>query len=386
MSIMPTSPFRVVVAGGGVAGIESLLALRELAGDRVSLTLLSPADRFRLRAFAVAEPFALGHAPEVAYTRVARDLGITLITATAVAVDDDRRELCTDDGRTVPFDALLLTPGATMTDAFEHAMNWRPDADPERFSGLLQDIEGGYIRRVAFVVPPGPSWPLPAYELALMTARQAGGMGIDAEIIVITADRDPLAFFGLEAAEALRSELDAAGVRLVTGMVARPVSRPSLHLALTPAADSIAVDRIVAMPLLRGPDIAGVSSDEHGFINTGPHGLVKGCTRTWAAGDGIASPLKLGGLAAHQANRAAHDIAIAAGVDVPHLEADDELVLHGVLMTGEAPVALDDRALEPAAGAPRWWPDRKVASRYLEAYLARPTTTHHDRQPAGAPL
>ncbi|MQA75247.1 MAG: hypothetical protein GEU88_13040 [Solirubrobacterales bacterium] len=34
-------PFEVVVAGGGIAGLEALLALREIAGERVSLTLVS---------------------------------------------------------------------------------------------------------------------------------------------------------------------------------------------------------------------------------------------------------------------------------------------------------------------------------------------------------
>lgn len=368
---MPASPFRVVVAGGGVAGVEGLLALRELAGDRVSLTLLSPDDRFRLHAFAVAEPFSLGQVQEVPYARIADDLDVAIIASSAVAVDDESRNVRTADGSTVPFDALLLTPGATMTDALEDAMTWRPEATPELFGGLLRDLEEGYVRRLAFVVPPGPTWPLPAYELALMTAREATGMGIDAEISVVTADQDPLAFFGLEAAGVLRAELDDAGVRLVTGTVGHLVKRPALHLAPEPAGDAIAVDRVVAMPVLRGPEIAGVARDDQGFIRTSPHGLVDGCTRTWAAGDGIASPLKLGGLAAHQAGRAARDIAIAAGIDVPRVDADDELVLHAVLMTGETPAALDDGALEPAAGAPRWWPARKVASRYLEEYLAR---------------
>ena len=57
-----SQPLRVVVAGGGIAAAEVLLALRELAGDRVSLTLVSPSDELVLPALSVAEPFALGHA------------------------------------------------------------------------------------------------------------------------------------------------------------------------------------------------------------------------------------------------------------------------------------------------------------------------------------
>jgi NADH dehydrogenase FAD-containing subunit len=37
---------RVVVAGGGVAALETLLALRSLAGQRVKLTLISVVSTF----------------------------------------------------------------------------------------------------------------------------------------------------------------------------------------------------------------------------------------------------------------------------------------------------------------------------------------------------
>lgn len=83
----------------------------------------------------------------------------------------------------------------------------------------------------------------------------------------------------------------------------------------------------------------------------------------------VSPPLKLGGLATHQARRAARAIARYAGVEAAPTDDDGELVLDGVLMTGAAPVALDDRPLEPAAARPLWWPSRKVAGRYLHAYL-----------------
>ena len=53
-------PLRVVIAGGGVAGLEAMLALRELAGDRVDIELLSPSDEFVYRPMLVAEPFGSG--------------------------------------------------------------------------------------------------------------------------------------------------------------------------------------------------------------------------------------------------------------------------------------------------------------------------------------
>src|SRR6266516_3250606 len=53
---------RVLIAGGGVAGLETLLALRALAGDLLDLELLAPEPEFWYRPLAVAEPFDVGRA------------------------------------------------------------------------------------------------------------------------------------------------------------------------------------------------------------------------------------------------------------------------------------------------------------------------------------
>jgi hypothetical protein len=71
--------FRVVVAGGGVAGLEAVLALRELAGDRVAVTLLAPTTEFVYRPQAVREPFALGPADRYDLREMADDLGAELV-------------------------------------------------------------------------------------------------------------------------------------------------------------------------------------------------------------------------------------------------------------------------------------------------------------------
>ncbi len=50
-------PIRVVIAGGGVAALEALIALRKLAEERVVIELLSAEPQFWYRPLAVAEPF-----------------------------------------------------------------------------------------------------------------------------------------------------------------------------------------------------------------------------------------------------------------------------------------------------------------------------------------
>ena len=59
---MSRNPLHVVIAGGGVAAVETLLALRELAGQRVEITLLSPERELIYRPVTVAEAFERGEA------------------------------------------------------------------------------------------------------------------------------------------------------------------------------------------------------------------------------------------------------------------------------------------------------------------------------------
>jgi sulfide:quinone oxidoreductase len=69
-----TSRLGVLIAGGGVAGLEALLALRDLAGDRVELRLLSSEPEFVYRPMAIAEPFGRGRADRQLLSDIVPDL------------------------------------------------------------------------------------------------------------------------------------------------------------------------------------------------------------------------------------------------------------------------------------------------------------------------
>src|SRR3954451_11186701 len=74
LSSRPGGPTRVLIAGGGFAAVEAMLALRALAGDRVAIELISPQRRLASRPPPTGEPF--GDAPPASYDLVdiARDL------------------------------------------------------------------------------------------------------------------------------------------------------------------------------------------------------------------------------------------------------------------------------------------------------------------------
>jgi sulfide:quinone oxidoreductase len=352
----------VLIAGGGVAGLEALLALRALAGDRVRLTLASADEEFTYRPLAVAQPFALGSPYRVPLTRFTEETGAELVIDAVVAVDDDAGTVRLGRGSTRSFEALLLAPGGRAVEGVEGATTWWPGGDAETYGGLLRDIDEGYAKRVAIAVPPGMVWPLPAYELALMTAGEARAMGHeDVQVTVLTPERSALSLFGEQAGAAVEQELRRAGVELRTGVVAR---RDRSGVVLEPGGEPIDVQRIFAVPRILGPALEGVPCDEEGFIVAGEDTRVEGCRRTWAAGDGVVSPLKFGGVATHQARRAAAAIAREAGADAPD---PGEPVIHGRLLVGRRTRRLRGRG--DAEGAPLWWPQGKIAGEYLPRWL-----------------
>jgi sulfide:quinone oxidoreductase len=366
-------PLRVVVAGGGIAAAEVLLALRDLAADRVSLTLVSPSDELVIPALSVAEPFAMGHAQRYALADLLTRVGGDLVAGALATVDAPRREIGLTDGQSLGFDALVIAIGARAVARVEHATTWWPGGDPDTFGGLLRDLEEGYTKRVAFVIPPGAVWPLPLYELALMTAREVSGMGIDdAQLTVITPEAVPLTLFGSATSTALREELDRAGVALHTATVARVAPADPLEVVLQPSTRRLGVDRVVALPGVDGPRIPGTTYNDAGFILVGPHGRMHGADCVWAAGDAIAYPVKFGGLASQQADAVAAQIAaqIAAHAGTQPTPPPTGLKLRGVLMTGATPRAMGAAAeAAPTAHPPLWRPEAKVFGTYLTPYL-----------------
>ena len=105
------TPGHVVIVGGGVAGLEALLALQALAGDRVDLTLVSQHDWFVDRPVTVAEPFGLASAARHSVPDIVAERGARFVGATVVAVHADAHRVSCADGTELGFDTLILAPG-----------------------------------------------------------------------------------------------------------------------------------------------------------------------------------------------------------------------------------------------------------------------------------
>ena len=363
----------VLIAGGGVAALEAALALRALAEDRVSVELLAPEPHFWYRPLAVAEPFKLGEVRHFELSKLAAEAGATFTLGELVSVDAARRLAFTKPGGTVSYSMLLIACGAVPKPGVDGAITFRGTVDTGEIERLLAEIEAGEVRRVAFAVPAGAVWSLPAYELALMTAAWVHTRGIaGVELALVTPESEPLHLFGREASDMVRALLDERGIAVHT----RAYSAEARDGELLLVADGIIVaDRVVALPRLQGTRIGGIPQTLEGFIPVDEHGRVTGLADVYAAGDITSFPVKQGGIAAQQAEAAAEAIVAAAGVDLQ--PRPFRPVLRGLLLTGAGPRYLRGELVgvagetSEASPEPLWWPPAKIVGRYLAPFLAR---------------
>ena len=415
MTLRSTNPrtaddrLHVVIVGGGVAALEVLLALRELAGHRVTVTLLAGNREFVYRPVTVGEAFGRSEAHSYSLADIAIDQHARLVQDSLKRVDLERRAVLTRVGAAIQFDRLVVATGAVPRDPLPGALTFGGRDDVPALQELLDDLVRGDGRSVAFALPAERMWALPLYELAVMTAESLRDRGARVPVTLVTPEQEPLELFGPAAGAAVSRLLEARGVTLRTSSLPATVGRRVLMLA---GGGSVFVDRVVTVPQLEGPRLAGVPHDRNGFIPVDAHGRVLGAEGVYAAGDVTAFPIKQGGLATQQADAVAEAIAVEAGAELDPQPFHP--VLRGLLMTGGAPLYLRaepqrlsressvaiEAAVRPrtgrdtsaATGQPLWWPPAKIAGRYLAPYLAtaRPrlfsSRVLSDRSPAGAPI
>lgn len=396
---------RVVIAGAGVAALEAMLALRSLAGREVAIRVLTPGESFLHRPASVADSFSADGEPDL-------DLGAILTAARATrtvdlldGVDAAQHTICTRSGDTVPYDELLIAVGARRIPAVAGALAFRGHADVPALRQTIAEIETRRISHLAFALPDGNAWPVPLYELAVMAATHATAHRSPARITVVTAETTPLECFGEQASAATVGLLADHGVEVVAG--ASPLAFHSGVLELA-GGTTIAADRVVALPRLAGPAIAGLPADGDGFIPIDCHGRVEGLEGVYAAGDATAGALKSGTLAAAQADAIAELIAERAGAPVTArpfapivrglLLADvDPLYVRVESLHGRgAAVPIHGDSLAPllrarsrhrrGSRALLWWPPARATGRHLAPWLAgangrplvRPRGTHRN--------
>jgi sulfide:quinone oxidoreductase len=362
---------RVVVVGAGVAGLEFLLALAELAPQRAEVEVVAPESAFAYRPFAVAETFGVGPGYRLELDQITSQVGAHRRRGRVTSIDPAGRLATLASGEQLLYDLLVIACGATPEEAVPGALTFRGEEDEEDFRELLRELDEGSVREAAFVVPPGASWPLPLYELALMTAtrlRQHGRTGW--RLALVTPEASPLVQFEARASEAVAELLEAAGIDVQCGRYADQIIEGELRLVPD---GSLPAERVVALPRLRGPQLTELPCDTDGFIPTDLRGAVRSVPDAYAAGDATSFPIKHGGIAVQQADVIAATIAARLGARVR--PTTFRPILRGLLLTGEMPRFLQAKIgggqgeTSAVSVSPLWWPPSKIAGGRLARAL-----------------
>ena len=376
-----SSGSRVVIVGGGVAGLEALLALHDLAGEHAELTLVSQSPDFLYKPLLVEEPFGVGPAEWHELAPLAEEQGTRFVGQSVGAVNTDAHVVELDDGSELEYDQLVVCAGGRYKPAFDQATTFPSGGrEPYRADEVL-DRAAGKDHRMAFVVPYGVTWSLPLYEIALMTQRRAADRRLDVKIAIVTPESAPLAIFGPAASAAVGELLDARGIDFFPSSTVRELGDAGIKLS--PGNRALGPAEVVALPLMEGPAIHGLPADDQGFIPIDDHARVRGLKDVYAAGDGTTFPIKQGGLAAQQADAAAEDIAHRLGTVVE--PQPFRPMLRGKLLTGDESVNLrTDLAGGGGEGHASpdilWWPPHKISARYLAPFLDR-SAVHEEPEP-----
>ncbi len=379
-------PRDILVAGGGIAGLELALALADLGHGEFQITMMAPEPEFEFKPLSVEEPFTGQPAERHELASALAEFGGEFILGALSAVDVEAHTVTHGYSATRSYDALAVCIGGRARPAYDGVATFWSDRSIA-IDELIERAAGSDAGELNFIVPPKTSWSLPLYEIALMARRRTEELGCsDLKIQLITPEDAPLGVFGTVASGALAETLAARRIEVRTGTyVTQPEPGGALHTA--PGDRPLDPALAVALPQISGIPITGVPADDDGFIPIDEHGRVEGVDDVYAAGDGTNFPVKQGGLATQQADAVAEHIAMRAGQLAEAKPFDP--VLRGQLLTGMESLHMKhDLAGGHGEGAASldalWWPPQKVAGRYLAPWLGHTSPT--DLEPPSQPI
>jgi sulfide:quinone oxidoreductase len=389
---------RVVVLGGGFAGLETAFQLAAMVKPtRLHLTVVSDRDHFLYRPGLVALPFGAAEAPLHVPLSQALDLhGIRRRLACVENIDTERRVVHTNRLAPVHYDHLVIATGVRahprrVPGLDEHAVAISSPGQlhqlGERFQWVAHNAGHGRPQQVLFVVPPNTAWPGPAYEIALMldTWLRRREVRHQVGITFATAERT----FGEHLGDGLHRILsDEFAVR---GITARP------GLAVTEIAEvhtcfddgtKLQHDLVVAAPPVAASMWHdGMPADARGFLTCRPADRsVVGRDGVYAPGDAGDFPVKQAYLAVTQARAVATAIAariLGRPVETQYeptalcvLDTVDKGILVEAPLTAEGLVRVDhDHVLTgPAWRAVKYGLGRYVPMRHRHGRPALPRT------------
>ncbi len=384
---------RVVVVGGGFAGLECLFYLRHTLGHQVDLTLISDRDYFSFKPNTIYIPF--GEDPAKFRLELSRPTArkhIDLRLGCAQGVDAENHKLLLADGE-VAYDFLVLATGASMRPeevpglASFACTIWTPEEMLKlrhQLNQLVERAREGRPQDIVFLVPPQNKCSGPLYELVMMTDTWLRRQGIRdrVQITWTTYESSFIQAFGPRLHTVVSDEFRERGIEGHTDLLVSEVTPDRVHFH---CGRNHRFDLLISFPpYAAGRAFAGLPSDPRGFVQVEPDSRrVRGHERIFAVGDAADFPIKQAFLALLQGDAAAEHIA----ADIQGRSADEKVRFEPMSMcvmeemnkatfaqvplryTGDPqrPVEVDVEDLEhyKVGVSPLWRPGKRLLGYYL---------------------
>jgi sulfide:quinone oxidoreductase len=273
---LPRRP-RILVLGGGVAGVTAAYQLHRQIGDRASITLIASTERFTLGPALLGVPFgrSVGRVGFALAPALARH-GIAFRQGRVQRIEPEHRAVWVD-GEELAYDYLLIATG--------------PQADDGSVPGIKQGIPGanalhslGAARETGqalqrFLDHPGPAvvglaqgagYLSPAYEFALLLDYALRRRGIrDRATITFVTPESHLGILGIGIPDAQRLLERLFARHMITVFTGATIERVEGGRIYLQAGTSLAADFCMVMPAFNGAadlDQTPGLSDAYGLI------------------------------------------------------------------------------------------------------------------------
>ena len=286
---------KIVVLGGGFAGLETIFYLRHKLGHQVDLTLISDHDYFPFKPNTIYIPF--GQDPEqfkIDLKRPTHRKQIELIQARAQAIDAPAKKVQTTAGD-LRYDYLVVATGAAMRaqeipGLRDHALTlWTPEEMLDLRHGLNRLVEkarSGERQKLLFLVPPNNKCSGPLYELVFMTDTWLNQQGVRGQVEMTwsTYEESYIQAFGPRLNTVVMDEFTERHVQGHRGFVVTGIEPGKVNYQ---NGETLPYDLLVSFPPYVAKErFAGLPVDDRGFIHVDPDSRrVRGSDSIFAVGD-----------------------------------------------------------------------------------------------------
>lgn len=290
----------VLILGGGSGGLATAGRLKELLGDKISITVIDKQGSF-VMGFSLLRVMT-GEKTEQEVTvpkEKVSQKGIKFINTEVNRIDVNNGIVRTDQGEFV-YDYLVVALGAELAPekipGFESAFHMYTLEDAKKLRDALSSFRGGSIRlvvsRTPFKCPPAP------YEAAMLIDDHLRNKGLHdkSDIQIFTPEPQPMPIAGPEVGNTVVSMLNEKGIGFHSNTKVSLIDGSSKQIVFENGSRE-KYDLLIAIPPHTTPKVireSGGLADASEWISVDPKNMQTKYDRVYAIGDVAAVKLPSG--------------------------------------------------------------------------------------------